>query len=77
MGLPMVLALNMSDAARRAGHRHRPRVLERELGMPVVETVGIRKGGAHELLQWLDGWRAQAARCPGPALAARRAWRRC
>ncbi|MFP5485360.1 MAG: ferrous iron transport protein B [Gammaproteobacteria bacterium] len=57
MGLPMVMALNMSDAARRAGIAIDRALLERELGMPVVETVGIRKGGAHELLQWLDGWR--------------------
>ncbi|MDY0106097.1 MAG: ferrous iron transport protein B [Giesbergeria sp.] len=61
MGLPMVLALNMSDAARRAGIAIDRALLERELGMPVVETVGIRKGGAHELLQWLDGWRPAAA----------------
>ena len=57
MGLPMVMALNMSDAARRAGIAIDRALLARELGMPVVETVGIRKGGAHELLQWLDGWR--------------------
>jgi len=60
MGLPMVLALNMSDAARRAGIAIDRALLERELGMPVVETVGIRKGGAAELLQWLDGWRPSA-----------------
>jgi ferrous iron transport protein B len=57
MGLPMVLALNMSDAARRAGIAIDRAVLERELGMAVVETVGIQKGGAHELLAFLDGWR--------------------
>ena len=58
MGLPMVLALNMSDAARRAGITIDRAVLERELGMAVVETVGIQKGGAHELLAFLDGWRS-------------------
>ncbi len=61
MGLPMVLALNMSDAARRAGIAIDRELLARELGMPVVETVGIRKGGAQELLQWLDGWSPAAA----------------
>ena len=61
MGVPMVLALNMSDAARRAGITIDRDVLAHELGMPVVETVGIRKGGARELLQFLDGWRAQGA----------------
>ena len=58
MGRPMVLALNMSDAARRAGIVIDRTVLERELGMAVVETVGIQKGGAHELLAFLDGWRS-------------------
>ena len=61
MGLPMVLALNMSDAARRAGIAIDRAVLESELGMAVVETVGIQKGGAHELLAFLDGWRRVAA----------------
>ncbi|MGP1682059.1 MAG: ferrous iron transporter B [Giesbergeria sp.] len=56
MGVPMVLALNMSDAARRAGIRIDRARLQAELGMPVVETVGIQKGGAGELLQFLDGW---------------------
>ena len=60
MGLPMVLALNMSDAARRAGIAIDRAVLERELGLSVVETVGIQKGGAHELLEFLDGWRNPA-----------------
>jgi len=66
MGLPMVLALNMSDAARRAGIAIDRAVLERELGMPVVETVGIRKGGARELVQWLDGWRPPGTVQPRP-----------
>lgn len=61
MGMPMVLVLNMSDAARRAGIAIDRERLAQELGVPVVETVGIRKGGAHELLQFLDGWRVQGA----------------
>jgi ferrous iron transport protein B len=64
MGLPMVMALNMSDAARRAGIAIDRELLSAELGMPVVETVGIQQGGAQELLQWLDGWRPE-----GPAQA--------
>lgn len=59
MRVPMVLALNMSDAARRAGIRIDRERLQAELGMPVVETVGIQKGGAHELLDFLDGWQPQ------------------
>ena len=56
LGLPMVLALNMSDAARRAGITIDRAVLSRELGMPVVETVGVRHDGARELLHFLDEW---------------------
>ena len=61
MGLPMVMALNMSDAARRAGIAIDRELLSAELGMPVVETVGIQQGGAQELLQWLDDWRPDAS----------------
>lgn len=61
LGLPMVLALNMSDAARRAGVQIDVPALSRELGMPVLETVGIRSDGAGELLEFLDGWKAPAA----------------
>lgn len=56
LGLPMVLALNMSDAARRAGIVIDRGLLSRELGMPVLETVGVRHDGAHELLRFLDDW---------------------
>lgn len=54
LNLPMVLALNMSDAARHDGIEVDRAVLARELGMPVLETVGIRHDGAHELLKFLD-----------------------
>ena len=69
LGLPMVLALNMSDAARRAGIVIDHEVLSRELGMPVLETVGVRHDGARELLQFLDDWQVPSAT---PASAA--AW---
>ena len=62
LGLPMVLALNMSDAARRAGIAIDRAALSRELGMPVVETVGVRHDGARELLHLLDDWPAGDAR---------------
>jgi len=65
LGLPMVLALNMSDAARREGIHIDRDVLARELGMPVLETVGIRHDGAHELLAFFEQW--QATRRPGQA----------
>jgi len=66
MRVPMVLALNMSDAARSAGIRIDRERLQAELGMPVVETVGIQKGGAAELLRFLDGWRPAAETKPLP-----------
>lgn len=67
LGLPMVLALNMSDAARRAGIVIDHKVLSRELGMPVLETVGVRQDGAHELLQFLDNWQTASPSAPAGA----------
>ncbi|MDD0840506.1 ferrous iron transporter B [Curvibacter sp. HBC61] len=61
LGLPMVLALNMSDAARREGIVIDREVLSRELGLPVLETVGVRHDGARELLAYLDQWQAAGA----------------
>ena len=55
LGLPMVLVLNMMDVAERQGIAIDREALSRELGMPVLATVGVRGNGAHELVQWLDG----------------------
>ncbi|MGC3979861.1 MAG: ferrous iron transport protein B [Steroidobacteraceae bacterium] len=54
-GVPMILALNMSDLAERNGLKLDAQLLSRELGMPVVQTVGLRRSGVNELLQQLDG----------------------
>jgi len=54
LGLPMLLALNMCDAAARRGIRIDVAALQRGLGIPVVETVAIRRGGTAQLLQRLD-----------------------
>ncbi|WP_291011490.1 ferrous iron transporter B [Hydrogenophaga sp.] len=54
LGLPMVLALNMVDLARQSGVEVDRETLERELGMPVVETVGVQHDGARALLEQLD-----------------------
>ena len=54
LGLPMVVALNMSDMARKQGIAVDRAVLERELGVPVIETVGVTAGGASGLLAALD-----------------------
>lgn len=54
LGLPMVLALNMMDAARRRGIDIDIARLEQELGIPVVETVAVRHAGAQALVERLD-----------------------
>ncbi|MBS1210719.1 MAG: feoB [Proteobacteria bacterium] len=55
LGRPMVLALNMADAARKRGIRIDAQALERELGFPVVETIAVRREGAAALIKALDG----------------------
>ena len=54
LGLPMVVALNMTDIARRKGILIDARKLEHELGVPVVETVGVKSSGAKGLVELLD-----------------------
>lgn len=54
LGRPMVVALNMMDAARRRGIEIDIDALQRELGVPVVPTVAVRRGGAAELVRVLD-----------------------
>ena len=49
LGLPVIVALNMVDLAERDGLVLDPRVLERELGVPVVPTVAVRRRGLDEL----------------------------
>ena len=54
LGIPMVLALNMSDIARKRGIEIDTAKLEQELGIPIVETVGVRHGGANKLIAYID-----------------------
>jgi ferrous iron transport protein B len=54
LGLPMVVALNMTDIARRKGIVIDAERLARELGVPVVETVGVKASGAKRLIEMLD-----------------------
>ncbi len=49
LGLPSVVALNMVDLAERDGLTLDPAVLARELGVPVIPTVAVRKRGIAEL----------------------------
>ncbi|MFT4243516.1 MAG: ferrous iron transporter B [Acidovorax sp.] len=70
LGLPMVLVLNMMDVAERQGIAIDREALARELGMPVLATVGVRGGGADELLQWLDTAMPAASTTSAPAAGA-------
>ena len=54
LGLPTIVALNMVDLAKRDGLELDPKRLETELGVPVVETVAVRKRGITELQSALD-----------------------
>jgi ferrous iron transport protein B len=68
LGLPMVVALNMTDIARRKGIVIDAQRLARELGVPVVETVGVKTTGAQALIKVLDGTVIPApARARSPA----------
>jgi ferrous iron transport protein B len=53
LGLPIVVALNMVDLAERDGLKLDPEALERELGVPVVPTVAVRKRGLDALKERL------------------------
>ncbi|MEG0149908.1 MAG: ferrous iron transporter B [Comamonas sp.] len=64
LGLPMVLVLNMSDMARRQGIVVNREKLSQALGMPVVESVGVRLDGGKELLAWLDSDAARQLTAP-------------
>ncbi|WP_458069238.1 ferrous iron transporter B [Rhodanobacter sp. BL-MT-08] len=55
LGRPVVLALNMMDAARRRGIVIDVPELQRRLGIPVVETVAVKRGGAAALVERVDG----------------------
>jgi ferrous iron transport protein B len=54
LGLPMVVALNMSDIARRKGIVIDADRLSAELGVPVVETVGVKTAGVQTLIKVLN-----------------------
>jgi len=53
LGLPVVVALNMFDLAERDGLKLDPEALARELGVPVIPTVAVRKRGIDELKEAL------------------------
>ncbi|MGZ2412444.1 ferrous iron transport protein B [Sphingomonas sp. F9_3S_D5_B_2] len=54
LGLPTIVALNMVDLARRDGLELDQAKLEQELGVPVIETVAVRRRGIREVHAALD-----------------------
>ncbi len=54
LGLPTIVALNMVDLAKRDGLELDSKRLSDELGVPVVETVAVRRRGIGELQAALD-----------------------
>ena len=65
LGLPCVVALNMVDLARLRGLSVDTGALARELGLPVVATVGTQTSGDTELRSLLDqaaSWQRPSAR---------------
>ncbi len=54
LGKPMIVALNMVDAAQRRGIQIDVPALEKALGVPVVETVAVRRHGAKALVERMD-----------------------
>jgi ferrous iron transport protein B len=79
LGVPMIVALNMSDVAAQRGYQLDRAALERALGVPVVPTVAVRAGGERALVEAIEsyGLSARALACyrqapsaPPPADAA-------
>jgi ferrous iron transport protein B len=54
VGPPVLLVLNMIDIARRQGTDIDLEKLSAELGVPVVTSIAVRRGGIDELLQRID-----------------------
>ena len=54
LGLPVIVALNMYDLAQRDGLTLDPQRLSRELGVPVIPTVAVRKRGLDILSVQMD-----------------------
>jgi ferrous iron transport protein B len=59
LGLPCVVVLNMLDIAKRQGLRIDTVALAKELGLPVLTSIGIQSHGADEIKSFLNqlDWR--------------------
>ncbi|MEH2487906.1 ferrous iron transporter B [Bradyrhizobium sp. AZCC 2230] len=63
-GRPMILVLNMFDIANRRGISVDVERLAKELGVPVVTSIAVRKGGTADLLALTDEISARLATEP-------------
>jgi ferrous iron transport protein B len=63
-GRPLMLVLNMFDIATRRGVSVDVAQLSEALGIPVVTSIAVRKGGTADLLRRTDEMAAQAASIP-------------
>jgi len=61
---PMILALNQMDAARSRGITINTAGLARDIGMPVIETVAVKRSGTDELRKLLAEFSANHAKNP-------------
>jgi ferrous iron transport protein B len=61
VGVPMVVALNRMDVARRRSVKVDVARLSKELGMPVLPTVAVKRGGADALIEAIEPTRWPAA----------------
>jgi ferrous iron transport protein B len=70
IGRPLILVLNMFDIASRRGIKIDLKQLSAELGVPVVTSVAVRRGGTDELLRRIDELAADT-----PALSDDSSWK--
>jgi ferrous iron transport protein B len=63
-GRPLMLVLNMYDIAQRRGVSVDVEKLSERLGIPVVTSIAVRKGGTAELLKRTDEFAAQVPSAP-------------
>lgn len=54
LGVPMILAVNMMDIAKRRGFTINFEALSQKLGIPVIGTVAVRHGQTNELLAAIE-----------------------
>jgi ferrous iron transport protein B len=67
-GVPMLVVLNMFDIARRRGVEIDIDRLSAALGIPVVTSIAVRKGGTDELLRRTDELMADGHPQPGASI---------